>query len=73
MGWRNIIPPAPDFQKLKEITIPRVEKIPELPEVLMTLEHEQFEERAAILEFDGGLNKQDAENQAKLHMMEMRK
>jgi len=72
MSWRNIIPPAPEFQELKELTTLSAEKIPELPEVLTSLEQEQYEERAAIIEFDGGLTRQEAEELAKNQIAENR-
>jgi hypothetical protein len=72
MSWRNIIPPAPEFQELKELTTLSAEKIPEIPEVLTSLEQEQYEERAAIIEFDGGLTRQEAEELAKNQIAENR-
>lgn len=68
MSWRNIIPPAPELKELKELLPVFHSELPELPEVLTELAMEIYEERAAIMQFEGGLSRADAEMQAALEL-----
>ncbi len=73
MSWRNIIPLAPEFKEFKELTNQKREKVPEVLKVLTAAEHEEWEERAAIMEYDGGMPRNIAEREAYNNVIDIRR
>jgi len=66
----NLAPAKADMVKQSSESIPS--EIDKVIVVLSEAEREEYEERAAIMEFDGGLSREEAERQGLERILEKR-